>query len=480
MNQGYSFNMNDLISEDELRSLLSPPPSVMNQLLVANTDFWAYVTCTYPDTHNIYLSCDYQERLEALPVQEYIPGIMELTKAERLSLMADEKNRRKTFLANWPHADVPNLTGNDMAAAGFYFLGESDKVHCAFCQGILHTWMEGDRPLLEHNIAFGFCKFIRAMNSSNVPVKPVTDLDLNKIAKLIVTGGSMPEDLSDIGINAAGDNEKLAFQRTYSDETVRKKSFYNQTTNKMIWPHQNKQRYERLCKAGFVYIGSNDAVKCFSCHIVIESWIERDNPYVEHARWYPECPHMLEFKGKRFVNTVQKCTPTLKKMNRRMYEERTKVAQPDSQTDSSEVNSAFEQFEACLNRKLSLDAVIDAFEQNDYSAFKNMETCVEAVNAMVRKLKGLEEAANSDEQGRELAEQPLSKRPSTNPAFCRPCELQKNEQKLASHVTTPCGHMVFCDKCAKEITEKLKNSEIVTCPFHNCGAKVVALLKVFV
>ena len=49
-------------------------------------------------------------------------------------------------------------------------------------------------------------------------------------------------------------------------------------------------------EAGFHFLGETDAVRCFSCGIVFETW-KVDDPRVEHAKFEMDCPHLYLNKG---------------------------------------------------------------------------------------------------------------------------------------------------------------------------------------
>ena len=56
--------------------------------------------------------------------REFLTYVLnELTLEERESLMVDERQRRKSFLVNWPYDN--QLSGVKMAQAGFYSVGGS-------------------------------------------------------------------------------------------------------------------------------------------------------------------------------------------------------------------------------------------------------------------------------------------------------------------------------------------------------------------
>lgn len=62
----------------------------------------------------------------------------------------------------------------------------------------------------------------------------------------------------------------------------------------------------RLARAGFFYSGCWDECVCFYCGRRLCSWEERDDPWVEHAKWSPKCPFLLISKGSEFVDEVRK------------------------------------------------------------------------------------------------------------------------------------------------------------------------------
>ena len=54
-------------------------------------------------------------------------------------------------------------------------------------------------------------------------------------------------------------------------------------------------------------IGVADAVRCYHCGVGLRNWEPGDNPWLEHAKWYSKCPHILFVKGQSFINKVLNC-----------------------------------------------------------------------------------------------------------------------------------------------------------------------------
>lgn len=58
---------------------------------------------------------------------------------------------------------------------------------------------------------------------------------------------------------------------------------------------------EIFAKAGFYSIGYKDYVKCFKCNGGLCKWQQNDDPWVEHAKYYPLCEFVIENKSELFI-----------------------------------------------------------------------------------------------------------------------------------------------------------------------------------
>ncbi|KAF6038364.1 BIRC7 [Bugula neritina] len=68
-----------------------------------------------------------------------------------------------------------------------------------------------------------------------------------------------------------------------------------------------------MCEAGFYFTGFEDQVRCFYCSGGLRSWQTSDDPWEEHARWFPDCNFLLQQKGEGYVKDVRDKTPASKK-----------------------------------------------------------------------------------------------------------------------------------------------------------------------
>jgi len=47
-----------------------------------------------------------------------------------------------------------------------------------------------------------------------------------------------------------------------------------------------------------------DKVKCFHCAGGLSHWEPEDDPWIEHARWFPKCVFLRQCKGDQFISDV--------------------------------------------------------------------------------------------------------------------------------------------------------------------------------
>ncbi|XP_026358663.3 baculoviral IAP repeat-containing protein 7 isoform X1 [Ursus arctos] len=71
------------------------------------------------------------------------------------------------------------------------------------------------------------------------------------------------------------------------------------------WPLTAAVQPELLAAAGFFHTGQQDKVRCFFCYGGLQSWEQGDDPWTEHAKWFPRCEFLLQMKGWDFVCSVQ-------------------------------------------------------------------------------------------------------------------------------------------------------------------------------
>ncbi|NWU67222.1 BIR7B protein, partial [Pterocles burchelli] len=201
--------------------------------------------------------------------------------------MRNEGRRLRTF---WQWPSTSPVSARDLVKAGFFFVGPRDEVQCFCCGGVLKDWEPGDCPLTEHMKFFPSCKFICGEDVGNQEMLPLQEI-------FDTVDGQFLSFLQGI------DNEETALpnEPEYPEmvtEEMRLSTFQN-------WPQYTDMRPEQLARAGFFYTGHGDVVRCFYCDGGVRNWSFGDDPWREHAKWYPGCEFLLRSRGREFVSSIQ-------------------------------------------------------------------------------------------------------------------------------------------------------------------------------
>ncbi|NWI56559.1 BIR7B protein, partial [Calyptomena viridis] len=222
---------------------------------------------------------------DAAPTEETEPGAA----CHQLfdSSMRSVARRLRTF-QQWPHTSP--VSARDLVEAGFFYVGPRDEVQCFCCGGVLKDWRPGDCPIIEHLNFFPSCKYICGEDVGNQEM-----LSLQQIFDTV--DGQFLSLLQGI----VSEETALPNEPEYPEmvtEEMRLSTFQN-------WPQNSDLHPEQLARAGFFYTGQGDVVRCFYCDGGVRSWSFGDDPWREHAKWYPECEFLLQSRGREFVSSVQ-------------------------------------------------------------------------------------------------------------------------------------------------------------------------------
>ncbi|XP_054645514.1 baculoviral IAP repeat-containing protein 7 isoform X3 [Dunckerocampus dactyliophorus] len=199
--------------------------------------------------------------------------------------MRREGERLRTF-QTWP-TDAP-VTSGDLAKAGFFFLGQGDKVQCFCCGGVLRCWVHGDSPTAEHKRHFPTCSFILGRAVGNIPLQGGSSDSVD---------GQLLSQLQRMTM----DDQGTAGQAVYPEmeaEDSRLTTFHN-------WPTEASVQPDVLARAGFFYTGHGDNVKCFYCDGGLRNWEPGDDPWQEHAKWFPRCEFLIQSRGQEYISNIQ-------------------------------------------------------------------------------------------------------------------------------------------------------------------------------
>ncbi|XP_043920363.1 baculoviral IAP repeat-containing protein 1-like [Protopterus annectens] len=184
--------------------------------------------------------------------------------------MRSELKRLKSF-STWKKDCT--YSPQEMAAAGFYYTGLQSSYQCFCCGIVICTTSCRSTPFDDHKKFQPECLFVQGKDAGNIPRYDVRV----RVPQVIPA-----EELN-----------------KYKQEEARLESFEK-------WPFYAKMEPAILAAAGFFFTGKKDTVQCFSCNESLANWEVDDDPWKEHAKWFPECEYLQSKKSKEEINQYVK------------------------------------------------------------------------------------------------------------------------------------------------------------------------------
>ncbi|XP_054278472.1 baculoviral IAP repeat-containing protein 3-like [Macrosteles quadrilineatus] len=133
----------------------------------------------------------------------------------------------------------------------------------------------------------------------------------------------------------------------YSKENDRINSYIHARTRSFV----SECRIE-LAEAGFFYAGKKDQTICFYCGGGLHHWQDIDDPWEEHAKWFPKCPFVLVHKGQDFVNEMRSRTERNALQKKRIPTNNIAVPPP---IEESNIEFGFSELDAAMRTPPPLD-----------------------------------------------------------------------------------------------------------------------------
>uniref|UniRef100_A0A3B5LIP3 RING-type E3 ubiquitin transferase n=1 Tax=Xiphophorus couchianus TaxID=32473 RepID=A0A3B5LIP3_9TELE len=349
--------------------------------------------------------------------------------------MREEVERLRTF-QNWP-ADAPVASG-DLAKAGFFFLGSGDKVQCFCCGGVLRFWEQGDSPAVEHKRHFPTCSFILGQTVGNIPLT---------VGSSDSVDGQLLSQLQRMTM----DDQGTAGQAVYPEmetEDSRLTTFHN-------WPTEASVQPDVLAQAGFFYTGHGDNVKCFFCDGGLRNWEPGDDPWQEHAKWFPRCEFLIQSRGQEYISNIQDSSFSL-----------LSLSYPSDMVGGLGASSAMLSPVVQTVLQMGFEAgVVESLVQTKYLLTGQYYTSVSELVTDVLRAEEEERQAGPNSRERSLGssagnvrtETPVPKRVMDQSPEELLRQLQEERtckvcmDKLVSIVFIPCGHLVVCGDCAASL-----------------------------
>lgn len=192
---------------------------------------------------------------------------------------------RLASFETWPEWAVKRPI--NLAANGFYYCGDKDRVKCFSCGGEISNWSLWQDVTDEHKIRFPQCALVCGLTDSNKIFdscdEPNADIDeLLKAMKAYNVFSSQDalyhNQQKQLSTNCSEHKAKLQESQEYRSATFVGK-----------WKNNVAPTPAQLARAGFYYVGPADTVKCAFCNGKLLNWKLSDDPLFEHKKHYPRC-----------------------------------------------------------------------------------------------------------------------------------------------------------------------------------------------
>lgn len=304
-----------------------------------------------------------------------------------------ESVRLSTF-KNWPNK---NIDPKDLASAGFFYLGKADIVECYRCGIKGHQWVENDNPMEDHIRWNKNCPFVRQSGSENDSAprsETSSGRDICGNLGVEICQNENDKTCNNLSEESRNDFSRLGIQRAKGPSHPDYITLEQRLATYENWPKSLKQKPPNLASSGFFYMGVGDKTLCFYCGGGLRDWDEEDDPWEQHALWFPKCNYLLLKKTQTFVDAVQR-------------KHRNATSKPE-----------------------------DKDEQQTLASSSSSSACGEAKDC---KKNEAVKAATTEDKEKQLDE---------SPTLCKIC--YRNELGV---VFLPCGHMVACADCASALKE---------------------------
>ncbi|XP_067946835.1 putative inhibitor of apoptosis [Watersipora subatra] len=317
---------------------------------------------------------DRKEQFDRMSDKEFLYAFLKLSQEEKESLMVSERERQRTFAAHWPIETI--VKAHDCAKEGFYYTGVADRVQCAFCGGIVRNWERGDVPKYQHKNFFNYCKMVQNKPCQNIPISNC-GLPKDRMTSQLsssVRDDRKPASLGDLNINTNRPKDPPMSVYSKRMDTYRR------------YPSGNPIAADKLCEAGFLYEGIGDKVKCFWCDGALEMWSKGDDPWAEHAKWYPGCTFVQQTKGLAFIKTVRlQMTPDNIATSETLLYNKGDVSFLEEDMETSEEPVSIEElngYKYCQLLDYPAEVIAKAYEANDNVEFEDQRTLLEIVQEL--------------------------------------------------------------------------------------------------
>ena len=225
-----------------------------------------------------------RQRTELADTESLLKSLLETESLMRI--------RRRTF-SHWT-ASIPSSA--QMIEAGFFNCNVGDRVICIYCNLICQQWTaHTDDPCEVHKTLSPICIYVK---SKLMRPAVANILIVNDRATSTAAGTHSPASSSSDALRSHEIVYTAACHPAYTELPKRQASYQK-------WISDKLPPVDELVRAGFFYTGTNTIVTCFYCNGSLQNWGPKDNPMIEHARWFPHCPYAKQLCGDDLYRKIQ-------------------------------------------------------------------------------------------------------------------------------------------------------------------------------
>ncbi len=241
---------------------------------------------------------------------------------------------------------------------------------------------------------------------------------------------------------------------------AREKTFYERN-----WPLAMPIKPRDLAEAGFFYLGkynhictiflnftekilgTGDNTLCFHCNGGLKEWAAEDDPWIEHAAWFPRCNFLIVVKGQEFIDWAR----------RKKFTQRPSPVQPPPTEAQANVVATT----AVVKPKngLHLNEAVKK-DESAKSSDSGYGSPTEENRSLVQEVP---EQKNDDDNAKHKMEIEEENRKLKDDKLCIICYTRDR-----GCVFVPCGHLITCVQCAPSFSK---------CP--NCRHEIQSIVKTF-
>jgi len=219
------------------------------------------------------------------------PGYINLEGGPAEPQYVTEHSRLQTF-SSWP----PGLSQRpeEMAQAGFYYVGRSDQVKCFYCNGGLQSWQPDDDVVAEHRKWFPTCVFLQLQheppgNGESVVSEHVHTLKSEDMENIESKNGAKSMD-QDPPHEVKRQNLDSKEQSELSNSTTVKPE--KKVMEENLVREVEELRRQRSCKiclgneVGVVFLPCSHLVSCSMCATAVKNCPLCRSPIQQVVRTY--------------------------------------------------------------------------------------------------------------------------------------------------------------------------------------------------